>query len=86
MIFARVASDSIDAASVLARVGSDRDGATLLFLGVVRDHADDRAVSGMRYDAYQEMAGEVLSTIASDRRPRCWTGRYSQGCGSIWGR
>ena len=70
MIFARVASEVIDPAEVLARVGSDRDGATLLFRGVVRDHADDRPVSGMRYDAYEEMAGEVLSKIAAEAAER----------------
>ncbi len=73
MIFARVASDVIDPAEVLARVGSTGDGATLLFLGVVRDHADDRPVSGMRYDAYQEMAGEVLRTIAEEAAERLGT-------------
>jgi molybdopterin synthase catalytic subunit len=77
MILARVASEVIDPAEVLAGVGSDRDGATLLFLGVVRDHADDRPVSGMRYDAYQEMAGEVLRTIAEEASERLGTDRVA---------
>ena len=77
MIFARVASEVIDPAEVLARVGSDRDGATLLFLGVVRDHADDRPVSGMRYDAYEEMAGEVLSKIAAEAAEHLGTDRVA---------
>ena len=77
MIFARVASEVIDPAEVLAHVGSDRDGATLLFLGVVRDHADDRPVSGMRYDAYEEMAGEVLSKIAAEAAERLGTDRVA---------
>ena len=77
MIFARVASEVIDPAEVLARVGSDRDGATLLFLGVVRDHADDRPVSGMRYDAYEEMAGEVLRKIAAEAAERLGTDRVA---------
>ena len=77
MIFARVAAEAIDPAEVLARVGSDRDGATVLFLGVVRDHADERPVSGMRYDAYQEMAGEVLRTIAEEAAERSGTDRVA---------
>ena len=77
MTFARVASEAIDPADVLARVGSDRDGATLLFLGVVRDHADGRPVSGMRYDAYQEMADKVLSTIAEEAAERLGTDRVA---------
>ena len=54
MVFASVCADPIDTAEVLSRVGSDQDGASLLFVGVVRDHADGRPVSGMRYDAYED--------------------------------
>ena len=64
MIFAEVSSDPIDTAALLARVGSDEDGAALLFIGVVRDHAEGRKVTGMRYDVYAEMATEVLREIA----------------------
>lgn len=58
--------DAIDPARVLGLVGGDEDGAALLFLGVVRNHADGRAVSGMRYDAYDAMAQEVLEEIAGE--------------------
>ena len=64
MIFAEVSSDPIDTDSLLARVGSDEDGAARLFIGVVRDHAEGRKVTGMRYDVYAEMATEVLREIA----------------------
>ena len=64
MIFAEVSSDPIDTAALLTRVGSDEDGAALLFIGVVRDHAEGRKVTGMRYDVYAEMATEVLREIA----------------------
>ena len=77
MIFARVVADVIDPAEVLARVGSDEDGAALLFLGVVRDHADERPVSGMRYDAYADMAGEVLQAIAEEAAQRLGTDRVA---------
>ena len=63
MIFAKVSSDPIDTAALLAKVGSDEDGAALLFIGVVRDHAEGRKVTGMRYDVYAEMATEVLREI-----------------------
>jgi molybdopterin synthase catalytic subunit len=62
---------------VLARVGSDEDGAAILFLGVVRDHADGRAVSGMRYDAYREMADSVLAGIAGEAAERLGTERVA---------
>ncbi|MCH2653071.1 MAG: molybdenum cofactor biosynthesis protein MoaE [Gemmatimonadetes bacterium] len=64
MILAEVSSDPIDTAALLAKVGSNEDGAALLFIGVVRDHAEGRKVTGMRYDVYAEMATEVLREIA----------------------
>lgn len=65
-VHTRLTHDPIDPSAVLARVGSDRDGAALLFLGVVRDHDGGRPVSGMRYDAYEAMAEEVLRAIARE--------------------
>jgi molybdopterin synthase catalytic subunit len=38
----------------------------LLFVGTVRDHADGRAVDGVRYDVYEEMARPVLHAIAAE--------------------
>jgi molybdopterin synthase catalytic subunit len=66
MIYAGIVHDPIVPAQVLERVGSSGDGAVVLFVGVVRDHAADRAVTGMRYDAYEEMATEVLEAIATE--------------------
>jgi molybdopterin synthase catalytic subunit len=77
MIHASIGPEPIDPAAVLARVGSREDGATLLFLGVVRDHADGRAVSGMRYDAYAEMAEPVLEEIAREAAERLGTDRLA---------
>ena len=59
-------TEPIDPGEVLARVGGREDGAVLLFLGTVRDHADGRPVRGMRYDAYREMAEPVLRDIAAE--------------------
>lgn len=66
MIHTALVQDPIDPAEVLARVGSDEDGAALLFVGVVRNHADGRPVSGMRYDSYEAMAQDVLAEIAGE--------------------
>ena len=38
----------------------------MLFVGVVRDHNDGRAVSGVDYEAYEEMAEKVLLEIATE--------------------
>jgi molybdopterin synthase catalytic subunit len=50
-------------ARVLSRVGGDEDGAVILFLGTVRNHADGRPVGALRYDAYDEMAAQVLERL-----------------------
>ena len=70
MIHAAVVHDPIDHEDVLARVGAEQDGAVLLFLGIVRDHADGRPVSGMQYEAYEEMATPVLREIAEEAAER----------------
>ncbi len=65
-MIAVITPDPIDTARLMASVGGEEDGAVLLFLGIVRDHADGRSVQGMRYDAYAEMAGPVLEEIARE--------------------
>jgi molybdopterin synthase catalytic subunit len=75
--YASIVRDPIDPAAVLARVGHPQDGASLLFVGVVRDHAEDRPVAGMRYDAYVEMAAEVLGTITSEATETLGTDRIA---------
>jgi molybdopterin synthase catalytic subunit len=67
----------IDPADVLARVGDPSDGAVLLFLGTVRDHADGRAVEGLHYESYQAMAEEVLAAIAAEAAQRLGTDRVA---------
>ena len=75
--FSRIIVAPLDPAALLARVGGATDGAVLLFLGTVRDHADGRSVSGMRYEAYAEMATEVLGAIAREAAERLGTDRVA---------
>lgn len=77
MIVAAVQERAIHPEEILRQVGSDQDGAVLLFLGVVRDHAEGRSVRGMRYDAYESMASGVLSAIAHEAAARLGTDRLS---------
>lgn len=77
VIHSVVGPDVIDPTAVLARVGSDEDGAALLFVGVVRNHAEGRAVSGMRYDAYVQMAEKELGAIAEEAADRLGTDRVA---------
>lgn len=63
---AAIVREPIRVASLLADTRTDADGAQILFLGVVRDHAEGRAVRGMRYEAYEPMALEVLDAIVRE--------------------
>lgn len=62
-VYARIVHHVVRPEAVLAEVGGAEDGAALLFLGTVRDHADGRAVEGLCYEAYESMAREVLEAI-----------------------
>lgn len=66
MIHAAIVHAPIDSAEVLARVGAPEDGAAILFLGTVRNHADGSGVDGVGYEAYEEMATPVLAEIARE--------------------
>jgi molybdopterin synthase catalytic subunit len=61
---------SIDAASLLAEVSSPSTGASLLFVGTVRDVNDGRAVSGIEYTAYERMAAHELELIVREAAER----------------
>jgi molybdopterin synthase catalytic subunit len=67
----------IDPGSVLDRVGSAGDGAALLFVGVVRDHNEGAAVTGLTYEAYDAMAVRVLDEIAGEAAERLGTPRIA---------
>jgi molybdopterin synthase catalytic subunit len=77
MIHAAVVHEVIDHAEILARVGAREDGAALLFLGMVRDHADGRPVTGMSYESYEEMAAPVLREIATEAAQRIGSDRVA---------
>jgi molybdopterin synthase catalytic subunit len=61
-----ITRDVINADSVLAHVGGPGDGAMDVFIGVVRDQNDGREVSGIHYDAYEEMAERTLRDIVAE--------------------
>jgi molybdopterin synthase catalytic subunit len=59
----------VDAATAWATTPAS--GAVVVFLGVVRDHAEGRAgVTGLTYEAYQEEAVAKLADVATDARRR----------------
>jgi molybdopterin synthase catalytic subunit len=75
VIRADVVNRVIDPSAVLAQVGAPDDGAVLLFLGTVRNHAGGESVGGMTYEAYESMAAPVLAEIANEAAERLGTDR-----------
>ena len=68
--YAALVRHPIDASALIERVSRPANGAVLLFIGVVRDVNDGRAVSGMEYSAYESMAARELAEIASEAAQR----------------
>jgi molybdopterin converting factor subunit 1 len=56
----------LDARRCEELVRSDADGAVCTFTGVVRDHAEGRAVTAIEYEAYEEMAEAELRRIGEE--------------------
>ena len=54
----------LDPAALLAEVGRHANGATVLFVGTVREVNEGRAVTGIDYSAYAPMAASELEAIA----------------------
>src|SRR5213594_3190107 len=61
-----ISKHAIDVDMLLTTVKDDDAGATVIFLGTVRDHNDDCAVLGIHYEAYVRMAEEAMAKIEAD--------------------
>jgi molybdopterin synthase catalytic subunit len=66
----RLVDAEIDAAALAAEVARHANGATVLFLGTVRDVNEGRAVSGIEYTAYRSMAERELAAIVAEASRR----------------
>lgn len=58
--------DPIDSAALLARVSSPASGATVLFLGTVREMTSGRQTLRLHYDCYPEMAERKLAELEAE--------------------
>jgi molybdopterin synthase catalytic subunit len=65
-----LSSEPLDATALTNAVRSPSCGAVLTFEGTVRDHNEGSPVSSIDYDAYPEMALEVLSGIREEVEAR----------------
>jgi molybdopterin synthase catalytic subunit len=57
---------AIDPCAILEEVANHRNGASVLFVGTVREMNDGAAVSGLDYTAYSAMAERELATIVAE--------------------
>lgn len=76
-IHARLVREPIDANALIRRVSHPANGAVLLFVGVVRDVNDGRAVTGIEYSAYEPMAARELTDIAGETVQRFGVGHIA---------
>jgi molybdopterin synthase catalytic subunit len=66
-----VTGAAIDTGALVEWATTPECGAVVVFLGVVRDHAEGRTgVSSITYEAYEEQARGVLESVVADARAR----------------
>lgn len=69
-MFARLVREPIDATRLASSVAAESIGATAIFLGTVRCSNEGRAVTGIEYSAYDEMATREMMAILDEARER----------------
>jgi molybdopterin synthase catalytic subunit len=62
----RMTSDPLSVDEALASVADDGAGGTCVFVGTVRDHSKAGDVTGLRYEAWDELAVTRLHEIAGE--------------------
>jgi molybdopterin synthase catalytic subunit len=67
---ATVTPEPISAAGLAESLADTGQGAVVCFEGRVRDRNGDRRVRALRYEAYEEMARDVLREIAAEAAGR----------------
>ena len=65
MLF-EVTPEPLDPEKLSSHVRKDEAGAVVLFCGVVRDNNKGRRVDHLEYDAYPEMATQVMRDLAAE--------------------
>jgi molybdopterin synthase catalytic subunit len=65
-VLVRVGADPIAVDEALAFVADPAAGATCLFVGTVRDHGAEGSVTGITYEAWDELATTRLGEIADE--------------------
>ena len=67
---ASLVREVIDATALANSIAAASNGATAIFLGTVRSSNEGRAVTGIEYSAYDEMATLEMKSILDEARER----------------
>jgi molybdopterin synthase catalytic subunit len=62
----RVTAEPLEPQEALSFVANPGAGGSCLFLGTVRDHSGDGEVTGLTYEAWEELAERRLAEIAAE--------------------
>jgi molybdopterin synthase catalytic subunit len=86
----RVTTDPLDPAEAVAAVADHAAGGTCVFLGTVRDHSEAGAVTGLTYEAWEELAIQRLRELGEElfdrwplRRVALWHRSGELGVGEV---
>lgn len=63
-------TEPLNSQLAIDHVMTDADGAYVLFVGVVRDHAKGRKVTGLEYQVYAPMAEKQLQKLVDEVQAR----------------
>jgi molybdopterin synthase catalytic subunit len=66
----RISSEPLDPSAVVAEVADERAGGIATFLGTTRVESRGRTVQYLEYEAYAEMAEDVMAQIAAELKRR----------------
>jgi molybdopterin synthase catalytic subunit len=61
-----ISEDPIDVEGLLANVKDNSAGATILFLGTIRNHNEGYDVSAIYYEVYMRMAEDAMAKIEAE--------------------
>lgn len=62
----RITADPLDPAEAVAFVADPGAGGACVFLGTVRDHSEDGAVTGLTYEAWEQLAATRLEELGDE--------------------
>jgi molybdopterin synthase catalytic subunit len=65
-VLVRISADPLDVDEAFSFVGDPGAGGTCVFVGTVRDSSPEGEVTGLHYEAWEELAGARLREVASE--------------------